>query len=111
MEIAVSSVLSVSSYLAVSSELNLSSVWQELLIALGICIINSILVPLVKFLFGKIKTAVAKKQKTPENDGELADIILEGLDKAEEKLTDTLKDLTNKGVKNGKDKDGTNTEQ
>lgn len=106
MEIAVSSVLSISSYLAVADNVNFSSIWQELLIALGICVINSILVPVVKWLFTKVKERIAKHQKTPENDGELADLILDGLNKAEDKVTNTLKDLTNKGVKNGREEDG-----
>lgn len=101
MELAVYSGVSYATYLAVTNTFDIGEVWQELLIAVLIVILNSIILPIVKWLFAKIKTAIKKKQKTPENDGELADILLNGVEQAEDKVEETLTKLSNKGDKNG----------
>lgn len=104
MELAVYSSVSYATFLAVSNTFDIGEVWQELLIAVLIVILNSIVLPIVKWLFTKIKTAIKKKQKTPENDGELADILLNGVEKAEDEINKKLTELSNKGDKNGENK-------
>lgn len=101
MQLLTYSAVSFGEYLAVTNQVDFASVWQELLVALGIVVINSFLLPLTKWLFTKIKNAIKKHQKTPENDGELADILLKGVEDTQDKVDKALTKLSNKGDNNG----------
>ena len=105
MVYAMQGIIGASAFLMAVENNDIKSVGYELLLALGIVIINIVVSPLLQWLFDKIKTKIKSKQKTPENDGELADKLLEVVDDLQEKTEETLKNLTDKGVKNGKGKD------
>lgn len=68
----------------------LNSVFDKIIIAVVVATINYIVLPLIKKLFNYIKNKIRTRQKTPENDGEISDIIIDGIDRIEDGIIDIL---------------------
>lgn len=66
------------------------AVIDKIAVSATIVILNYIILPLIKKFFKWLKLIVKKKQKTPENDGEIADIIIDKIDILESSIIDTL---------------------
>lgn len=90
---------------------NITELKHMLIVAIAIVVSNLILVPfakivvkLIKTLWNKVITYIKSKQKTPENDGEIADILLEQLKQTQDELFEkvvakVLPQLKNEEVK------------
>lgn len=68
----------------------LNDVFDKIIIAVVVATINYIVLPLIKKLFNYIKNKIRTRQKTPENDGEISDIIIDGIDRIEDGIIDIL---------------------
>lgn len=68
----------------------LNDVFDKIIIAVVVTTINYIVLPLIKKLFNYIKNKIRTRQKTPENDGEISDIIIDGIDRIEDGIIDIL---------------------
>lgn len=66
------------------------AVIDKIAVSATIVILNYIILPLIKKFFKWLKLIVKKKQKTPKNDGEIADIIIDKIDILESSIIDTL---------------------
>lgn len=66
------------------------AVIDKIAVSATIVILNYIILPLIKKFFKWLKLIVKKKQKTPENDGEIADIIIDKIDVLESSIIDML---------------------
>ena len=71
--------MSFGEFIAVSNVTEINSLLGYIVTALIICGINSLLVPFINWFFSKLISFVKRFQKTPENDGELADIVIDKL--------------------------------
>lgn len=85
MEYITSCFVSFSEYLLITSSIELD-ILTRVLTAIGVAVLNAILIPLVKLIFKIIVNWLRSKQKTPENDGELADIVIDAIEQAEKEI-------------------------
>ena len=103
------SLLSISEFTTLVNACNINTLRDMVIGAVIIVVSNCILVPLFSFAIRKIKQGFAKfknwlksKQKTPENDGELPDLMLEAMTKVEAEILNTIEqrvtDLVNQKV-------------
>lgn len=80
-------------YLCITIVNNIKDVWLQLLIALGTLILHIFIQPLLQLFFDWIKNKIKSKQKTPENDGELADKLLNIIETTETRINEKIGDI------------------
>lgn len=76
MKVMANSLLSFGEYSIVSNFVNFNSILESLVVILIICGVNTIIIPCLNWIFNKIISFIKSKQKTKENDGEIADLLL-----------------------------------
>lgn len=97
--------MSVGEFAVVTGIAELDNIIMYIIVALIICGINSLLIPFVNWVLDKLKNSVKKLQKTPEDDGELADKFLDKIEAVRKEFISSMNNLENKLVENKKETD------
>ena len=95
----INGVIDGSVFICFADKLNLYEISEQLLIALGIVLIHIIIQPFLEWLFKRLKQLIKSKQKTIENDGEIADKLLDITNDLEQNINNKIEDFKKKGEK------------
>lgn len=76
MKVMANSLLSFGEYSIVSNFVNFNSILESLVVIFIICGVNTIIIPCLTWLFNKVINLFKSWQKTKENDGEIADLLV-----------------------------------
>lgn len=102
MKVMANSLLSFGEYSIVSNFVNFNSILESLVVILIICGVNTIIIPCLTWLFNKVINLFKSWQKTKENDGEIADLLVKATSEVKteiiNQLEDKLKEFLNNNV-------------
>ena len=104
MEYLISICSSIAQYMLFIDNMNVNDIISKIVAVIIIAVVNAIVIPIIKFVFNVLIKWLKTKQKTPENDNEFVDILIEGAEDTKNDIVENLENLEVGDKENDKNK-------